>query len=1795
MDKLFALGGSVECWIGLKRRAISGTGVDIFDWQDGTHMQVTGTGAGAVCNLLDDNGAVVGTGYANWNDGEPNHANNNEMYIHLTGGSKWNDNSDSATFGYIVERTYYTLTIECVDADGRVLHSTNYHVAENTDYEFATDEVYGYTSSESSVSGTMTGDITVQVLYHEKYNYVQISYVDLSDKQVAYQYNGQISSQDGELIIPSPMVNGYELVDETESEISVFWQDRENGYTQKFIVQYNRNTEKPYTICTVVGSEPVEGITVTFNGQTKTTNASGKVTFAYTDEAVADGVFLQITGEGYYCEYSSGVSDYMLKNMGIDYVNLLIDTANNPNFSIVGKVCHGKSITDDYGYINVKYNGVIPIAVQLNASGTAITKACLVQEQYVYDAEGNACFVENADGEQVHVKQDVILQTVEAGSDNLSDSGYCVFYVPAAQFFYTPEFDCSIYVYMYVENSLGEPVIERLNLAVLSVVGEIEMDGLFGDNNFTLEDTGVDFLDGINLNIEMPGVKGKKDKVIPLEVTLNNDELYVGIGVDCEDWLKQTDYGKALYKAVDLADKYMKHCAETDSKLYGDNPHYGFDGAVKCSAELSGGIVVGFCETGVKSVSAKLQLEIKISASYAADFMFIVIPMTCQVSVSGEGTLTVSDVGYDFQNKKIMMPKMEASVGASLGVSLGVGCRYASVGGSIKGKVTLNLVLFDSVIYEAYVKLSVTGGIYAKLTIGFLKLKAEKTWKLAEKVIYLVERNEDAGGAGGAGGGGGGSFGDDGGGAGGGAGGGGGSVWKVVGEYEGIELYSLDSYGLDMDEVRLALDGETGEAPQWEVGNPIDIDYAVETAAPKLMEVNGVDLMVYFTADYGMGRDFYDAKKLVYRVFDPETGEWSAEQAVDDDLTADAEFSLCEFNGKAYLAYTNSNSCFDSTNSSDETVNEDAIALSRRMEVVTAVFDAENGKFIDLYTHTSNEYYDSIPLLHEVNGTLYLAWRENRAEDKSVIFGDNKDNYLWMSKLTDPDGNVWSEPVCLVNKCYPITDMIIMGLSGEFNLALVVDEDLNLATDSDRNLYFVGETADTLFVDRFDMPMNNLQIVKRSGGELLIWHSEGQLWSVSRPEAEPMQLVDPDMSVGENYKYVTLPNGVEAVFWMESDVQNTHKELDAETASEIYVSYKYWDAWTTPQILDYAAYTVNAFDVIVTDDGRFLYTIVDSYIEAAQTPEDAENTYSDLTITSKLCYRFVEPEPKLTASKALLDDGETLEIVLRNDGPYVLTNITIDAGLNGWRESNMYPGDSRTVTISLRDRFGHILSDDASISSCSYYGFDGIQHSVLLVGGTTISGPPSSGPDAEVSSLKVDYALTGEYLIIGNEEYLSLRIDSIGIAPSYSILEVTRVSDGEKVVENMRIEPLSSGSYQFVLIKLEKDFFAETFEDFECVLQSYGISKETETITIQARKLENQAATELDTLVEAPTWSSFYEVFDLYEQNEIVITMDQNEDSVTLRGVLDEQNLNADFTFRDEGLRTYATAGNAYLNNLSLGVHEFFFLYTTGNGFLRTTLQVEVVDTTPIQISGNVSIVDVEEETTALASASHGMLLKAQITDVNADVLHYQWIIDGEIVSTEENYYVDNSNLGKTICVVITGEGVYYGELVSQDVYLNTVDRMLDSPIIETGADKHHITVVKVFHVGDGQIVYGYATVNDPQYAQWSASNELELPGDGSYYIFVKVYGSAIYEDVISDATMYSTSPSTSTMKGDVDLDGDIDMEDVVMLMKHVVKAMTITDETSLANGEVTNDTELTMEDVVKLMKYVIKAIDALD
>ena len=114
--------------------------------------------------------------------------------------------------------------------------------------------------------------------------------------------------------------------------------------------------------------------------------------------------------------------------------------------------------------------------------------------------------------------------------------------------------------------------------------------------------------------------------------------------------------------------------------------------------------------------------------------------------------------------------------------------------------------------------------------------------------------------------------------------------------------------------------------------------------------------------------------------------------------------------------------------------------------------------------------------------------------------------------------------------------------------------------------------------------------------------------------------------------------------------------------------------------------------------------------------------------------------------------------------------------------------------------------------------------------------------------------------------------------------------------------------------------------------------------------------------------------------------------------------------------------------------------------------------------------------------------------------------------------------------------------------------------------------------------------------------NQVTADADGAY--FENVYPTEIGEE---ESYIYLAGPEgykplgeiipnvVVGMKGDVDLSGFVDMDDVIDLLRHVAEMTEITDEVALSNGEVTGNTELDMDDVIKLLRYVAEMIPSLD
>ena len=86
-----------------------------------------------------------------------------------------------------------------------------------------------------------------------------------------------------------------------------------------------------------------------------------------------------------------------------------------------------------------------------------------------------------------------------------------------------------------------------------------------------------------------------------------------------------------------------------------------------------------------------------------------------------------------------------------------------------------------------------------------------------------------------------------------------------------------------------------------------------------------------------------------------------------------------------------------------------------------------------------------------------------------------------------------------------------------------------------------------------------------------------------------------------------------------------------------------------------------------------------------------------------------------------------------------------------------------------------------------------------------------------------------------------------------------------------------------------------------------------------------------------------------------------------------------------------------------------------------------------------------------------------------------------------------------------------------------------------------------------------------------------------------------IKEQILNALDVSVYVPDETGLKGDVNLDGKVDMTDAIRLLRHTLGIELLTDSTALANGEVTGNTTLDMQDCIKILRYYLGIINTLD
>ena len=1448
--------------------------------------------------------------------------------------------------------------------------------------------------------------------------------------------------------------------------------------------------EKVYAAFVYCDKTPVEGVAVTFGHETKYTDANGFVNFVYTN---LEQTVLQIHKDRYISGYEVSTA-YTLKPIGVDYFYL------NTSCSVYGETCYGNDIVSGVGYINVKYEGMIPILVKGNTEFD-IVKMELVQE--VKDAK-------NESGTYI-LK---ILQTVYQGDSNMDSEGYCRFLVAASAFSYSPDEKYPIYVRMYTTRS-EKPVVQQLRIETNSFKFTGDFSNLLDDVELSLSDTGVPFLDGIKLKIKTPAD-------CPLSFKVINNEVYVTWDLDnfLEDEMSkvqtETEDGSTSNLKKDFEDSetraknYMtKMSYKADEKL-NKFKRLKFKNTPDFSIETS--LAGGFCITlgqknDVQKIQSYLKLALELKASWTVDFLLVFLPLTLEVKANASGEVEIKGFGYDFQNCKVLLPEITLNSEFALQVSLGLGVRAISAGGFGRVKLTTTVVIGETTYFDG-MYLNGEYGLYFKLDIGLWGIYLEKAWQFMNwEIIPPINKKYT-------------------------------QATRSNGEetYEYIPMYELSAYKLQNRSVHV-------EDVEWVTDLSQDITQnSYEYAKPQLINHNGKTMMVYM--ELCEDRSDYNAQGIAYRIYDEAADEWSDPIYVCDNGTSDSTFDLVEYNGELYIIYTEADRVFTDADVAGKTDQQVMMETSMAQEVMVGKYNAEENRFEDFRNISNNAFADASPVIEVINGKLYAAWSSNRVMEESMVFGMNSANDVYISSF---NGKTWTEPQCIVSNCNPVAEMELVALDGVANVAMIIDEDASYYTNTDRNIYIASEDGDVVFLDCYGTGLGSLETCIYQGKQVLTWDCAGGIQMLASAKAAPTVLVEAGSGITSDYRLENLSEDILALTWNVKNVMEDGQEIEKSVVYKKLLDDT--NQWTETSVAFEAPYYMMNYDLVgYNGDMRFVYTNTNITIGAD----------GSMVMNSKLSYNFQTTGWNLEVgevSNAVADMEKgtvSMDVELTNNGVKTVERVSViiaqrDAQSNkiqkyygvGLYTVHLVSDQKKTVhfeadiieNIDLQyadiiiapfddtESYFHIyvaLLND----SLSWNGSGGDVTASGGVGGSIGGGNIHvivGGGSMSMASQKQDLSVEGEYLVVGGTEYLSLKVTNLGNMNADGMLNVAKLSeDGSQIIESIytaNILALPENGIKYYLVELKKDYTGVVEESFRCWISHFmgEDAEENNTVTITAVRMEDAVGMELDNSAVASELSSYHEVFDKYSSGDLELEITLNENQFA--GSKDEKvNEQAVYVSNAEGTVLNMTVSKEYLKTMENGFYEWVFLFLTECGYIDCVLNLTVQDTTPIDLLGSISIV---------GEPKRGERLQIDTSQLNTDEITYAWSVDGEVISTEEEYIIESDVLGKVLTATVSGRGLYQGS-VSACVYVEKVERSVNQPTVVELEEDVKVQLKKSFVVGDGTVEYGWAAENDPSLVtNWSKDNTFTFPEEGKYYLFVRVSGSDIYQDAVSEAVVY--------------------------------------------------------------------------
>ena len=773
-------------------------------------------------------------------------------------------------------------------------------------------------------------------------------------------------------------------------------------------------------------------------------------------------------------------------------------------------------------------------------------------------------------------------------------------------------------IYGYT-NSVAETYANKNNIPFKSI-GEYTDDSIGGTATGITNDQGIKLDVNAEFDIpdNIPGIGSEKFKLdletVGISYTRTGNTFKIGIGVK-EDLLKKDAEFKTFKKLVESNKKKYRESMKAYMEAASTKGKIVSIGEFKPEASVYGYLEGTIDENGARIGTGKIVAKFK--AKYKKEWQTIVVNIPVVISasfeVSVEGTASINITNSKSLGIDSELKFVIPKITPSIGIGF-VKIANVSVYGELANEINLT-------------KNRITAGIDGEAGVSAKLFNLEykhAIWKPEGDNIFTYYDSQKK------------------------------SKSRSVSTINYENVLDADSYEI-AERTRSKEIGKT--AVNNENIKTILSGCSNDTKPQVVTFSNNKALMVY--TDDVPTRTTGNQSAVMYKTFDGT--EWSDAKILSDDGTADFYPQAVSYGETAYITWMNS--------SKNLTSDSELTDTTKVCDISVIKFDSSNMSVSGSETKLTNDSeLDMMPTI-DVSSTPTIMWVKNSNSD---ILTQTGTNTIYYSTLSGTSWTSAKEYNSYTSK--PIIDLSVGNINGEESIAYTLDEDNDLTTTDDVELY-AGKISETpAKVTNNNSNEQSIKFTTIGGQNVLIWFNNETLEYTK--DLSEVTTLNSTSSVSEDYDIININNKDVAIF---SVSENNGANL---YASEIEDGFILKDPI---KLTDLEGYSRNISAKALNNKYLFAFTKTDATIEEDDVKENTDlcvyysSAYHNLAV-SELEYNDEDiiPGQKAKMTVTVTNNGlidESNFAVTVKDPNENATNITVNETLK--------PGESKNIEIEI--------------------------------------------------------------------------------------------------------------------------------------------------------------------------------------------------------------------------------------------------------------------------------------------------------------------------------------------------------------------------------------------------------------------------------------------------------------------------------------------------------------------------------